>query len=107
VYTDVNECQTDNGGCTQTCYNTDGSYQCTCDKGYELTDDDHTCAGKIIVSLMPMTFIWYAVCIYGIFALHCMLNFVCTPTVGYKHHCVSIVMMWHCIIISDYNDAKS
>ena len=43
---DINECQTDNGGCTQTCSNTDGSYQCSCDKGYELTEDRHTCIGK-------------------------------------------------------------
>ena len=43
---DINECQTDNGGCTQTCDNTDGSYQCSCVKGYELADDKHTCVGK-------------------------------------------------------------
>ena len=44
-YSDINECQTDNGGCTQTCDNTDGSYQCSCRDGYELTSDDHNCAG--------------------------------------------------------------
>ena len=43
---DINECQTDNGGCTQTCDNTDGSYQCSCWDGYELTDDRHSCSGK-------------------------------------------------------------
>jgi len=43
---DINECQTDNGGCTQTCDNTDGSYQCSCWDGYELTSDYHTCVGK-------------------------------------------------------------
>ena len=45
MYSDINECQTDNGGCTQTCDNTDGSYQCSCWDGYELTEDGHTCTG--------------------------------------------------------------
>jgi len=43
---DINECQTDNGGCTQRCNNTDGSYQCYCWDGYELSDDDHNCIGE-------------------------------------------------------------
>ena len=43
---DINECQTDNGGCTQTCDNTDGSYQCSCWDGYELTSDDYNCTGE-------------------------------------------------------------
>ena len=42
---DINECQTDNGGCTQTCDNTDGSYQCSCWDGYELTSDGYSCTG--------------------------------------------------------------
>ena len=43
---DINECQTDNGGCTQTCNNTVGSYQCSCRDGYELTSDGYNCTGK-------------------------------------------------------------
>ena len=42
---DINECQTDNGGCAQTCNNTDGSYQCFCWDGYELTSDGYSCTG--------------------------------------------------------------
>ena len=45
---DINECLIDNGGCTHTCDNTDGSYQCSCNKGYELTSDGHNCAGIMI-----------------------------------------------------------
>ena len=45
---DINECQTDNGGCTQTCDNTNGFYQCSCWDGYELTSDNHTCVGKCL-----------------------------------------------------------
>ena len=43
---DINECQTDNGGCTQTCDNTDGSYRCSCWDGYELASDGHNCTGE-------------------------------------------------------------
>ena len=51
---DINECQTDNGGCTQTCDNIDGSYQCSCWDGYELTSDGHTCIGESTILLFIM-----------------------------------------------------
>ena len=42
---DINECQNYNGGCPQTCDNTDGSYQCSCWDGYKLTSDGYNCTG--------------------------------------------------------------
>ena len=42
---DIDECQIDNGGCSQQCNNSVGSYNCSCISGYELTDDNHTCTG--------------------------------------------------------------
>jgi len=45
--TDINECQTDNGGCAQICDNTIGSYQCSCNKEYGLTEDKHNCIGEL------------------------------------------------------------
>ena len=42
---DIDECQVDNGGCNQECNNNAGSYNCSCENGYELTDDNHTCIG--------------------------------------------------------------
>jgi fibulin 1/2 len=47
--TDENECQTSNGGCEQTCTNTDGSFQCSCDTGYELAPDTFNCTGITIM----------------------------------------------------------
>ena len=44
-YTDINECSTNNGGCSQVCVNRLGSYQCRCRDGYELNVDNHTCDG--------------------------------------------------------------
>ena len=34
---DVNEC--DDSPCDQLCTNTDGSYECSCGDGYEITDE--------------------------------------------------------------------
>ena len=44
--TDINECGTDNEGCAQTCTDTAGSYHCSCDSGYVLDEDGHTCNGE-------------------------------------------------------------
>ena len=43
---DVNECAVNNGGCRQTCTNSDGSFACSCAIGYELTADGLDCTGK-------------------------------------------------------------
>eukprot|EP00058_Branchiostoma_floridae_P006901 XP_002592389.1 hypothetical protein BRAFLDRAFT_67254 [Branchiostoma floridae] len=40
---DVDECLTLNGGCSQTCINTVGSYRCSCSEGFILDKDEHTC----------------------------------------------------------------
>ena len=53
--TDINECQTDNGGCAQKCINTDGSHECACDDGYEMTGDRHTCIGEFMYLLTVFT----------------------------------------------------
>lgn len=42
--TDINECRTANGGCSQDCLNTRGSYRCTCSDRYYLSElDGRTC----------------------------------------------------------------
>ena len=46
IFIDVDECLTDNGGCTHQCNNDIGSYNCSCWDGYELSSDNHTCIGK-------------------------------------------------------------
>ena len=48
---DIDECLTANHGCTQTCDNTVGSYECCCLDGYELDSDNYTCIGKITISV--------------------------------------------------------
>ena len=47
IVIDVNECDTNNGGCEQNCNNNVGSYSCTCDIGYQLGNDYHECPGEV------------------------------------------------------------
>ncbi len=45
-YTDIDECDWNNGNCSQICNNIEGSYDCSCQAGYWLSDDEMTCYGK-------------------------------------------------------------
>ncbi len=44
--TDLDECDSQNGGCDQICTNNNGSFLCSCSTGYTLADDDLSCEGK-------------------------------------------------------------
>ena len=50
-YIDINECSLSNGGCAQVCNNTIGSYVCSCNAGYNLENDNHTCSGYFYLFL--------------------------------------------------------
>ena len=43
---DLNECLTNNGKCEHICTNNDGSYECSCNSGYEIGNDGKSCEGK-------------------------------------------------------------
>lgn len=45
MFQDINECQIF-GTCTQGCVNTNGSYYCTCAKGFTLKSDHQTCIAR-------------------------------------------------------------
>lgn len=55
---DINECERDpllcRGGI---CMNTDGSFECICPPGHELTSEGNTCIGKMMESYV-MTRVW-------------------------------------------------
>ena len=46
---DINECAVNNGGCNQTCVDTDVGYNCSCFSGFQLASDMKNCTelGKI------------------------------------------------------------
>lgn len=48
IYSDIDECLSNNGSCHHNCHNVDGSYTCFCNYGYQLTSDGHTCEGIAI-----------------------------------------------------------
>ena len=42
---DINECGANNGGCSELCTNTIGSFICSCQDGFVLHSDGFTCQG--------------------------------------------------------------
>ena len=42
---DIDECSDGNGGCSQICTNTEGSFTCGCNNSYVLDGDGTTCNG--------------------------------------------------------------
>ena len=45
MFTDIDECQVDNGNCREVCNNTLGSFVCDCRAGFTLQPDGVTCGG--------------------------------------------------------------
>ena len=43
---DINECNVDNGGCSDVCENSIGSFQCSCFSGFELQENLRNCSGE-------------------------------------------------------------
>lgn len=46
LFVDVDECSVSNGGCSQICTNTMGSFFCECEVGYELVNETE-CGGEL------------------------------------------------------------
>lgn len=43
---DIDECTIENGGCETFCTNSEGSYECSCRRGYALMPDLRSCTGE-------------------------------------------------------------
>ena len=46
IFSDVDECTRGLAGCIHNCFNTPGSFLCTCMDGFELLSDNRACAGE-------------------------------------------------------------
>lgn len=44
-FTDINECEDFNGGCSQRCSNFPGSFRCLCEDGYFMHSNKRDCGG--------------------------------------------------------------
>ena len=44
---DINECDSNNGGCDHRCVNEPGSFRCECRTGFDLASNGTTCIGKL------------------------------------------------------------
>ena len=65
----MNECLTNNGGCSQICINRNGSFLCSCRTGYLLISDNVTCNCKFITLV---TLQWmHNVNLYGVVQIIC------------------------------------
>ena len=51
---DVDECDEDTDGCSQTCTNTVGGFTCGCNDGYVLNVDGTTCDGMYLLCVGEM-----------------------------------------------------
>ena len=40
---DTDECDLEVDGCEHICVNSEGSYECSCEEGYNLNDDGKSC----------------------------------------------------------------
>ena len=49
---DINECSTNNGGCSHICGNNFGSFACGCPTGWSLMADRLTCRGNYQILLV-------------------------------------------------------
>ena len=45
LFVDIDECSENSDNCSQNCSNTIGSYLCSCNDGFTLGSDQHTCNG--------------------------------------------------------------
>ena len=61
LHPDINECSEENGGCSQTCTNTEGSFNCGCNTGFVLDSDGATCNGEYY---MKHTHMFILICMY-------------------------------------------
>ena len=65
LISDTNECSIANGGCEDVCINTNGSYLCDCQDGFELSTDGHNCTGMLITTVDMDALLWQVYIVFS------------------------------------------
>ena len=90
---DINECNTSNGGCNQTCVNEVGSYHCECRIGYTLNSNNHSCDGKVTTITRCLS----------LFLLYIDNNECSTNNGGCEHNCINTPGSYSCSCNTGYS----
>ena len=67
---DIDECAVDNGGCDETCINTNGSYSCQCNSGLKLLSDKKSCGCEQKGLLITFSLLVVYIFVHSIQRLH-------------------------------------
>ena len=67
VSLDVNECEDNNGGCSQVCVDTPASFECRCNDGFTLQSDGRSCTGIYMILSSEGTYLPNSLVQGGIF----------------------------------------
>ena len=59
-FSDIDECTINSTICEQLCINTDGSYTCACNDGYQLITGSNLCQGMSVYCSLMSTFYSHA-----------------------------------------------
>ena len=88
-FIDTNECLLNNGGCTQLCTNTIGSYHCDCRSGYQLNDNGSSCNGQYTL-------------IFGLLISFLLFQISMSVQMGliFVNTIVTILMVVMCVIVN-------
>lgn len=60
---DVDECLDNNGGCERRCKNTEGSFYCECEVGFEMLEDGKSCRGRMLNRIVNHVICGHSVCL--------------------------------------------
>ena len=119
-YADIDECSEGTHNCDQVCTNTEGSFTCSCNSGFVLNEDGHSCIVKptnlhVIMTAPPteqlstysiLQIIQYTY--YERFELSCMYHYISSideclnNNGGCEHICVDTTSSFECQCRSGY-----
>ena len=77
--TDLNECHFNNGNCAHHCTNTDGSYYCTCNAGYQLSTDKHSCVGMYVSASLTLGILYHTLSVQYFYIVHLGMQYKVYP----------------------------